>query len=378
MPVRNTVETWGSVAKAFHWTIAVLIIGQFVLGVIAVNLPVGMEKLTVLARHKSVGITILGLAILRLAWRAANRVPAMPAGMTRWERLAARTTHAALYALLIVVPLAGWTMSSAKNFPVSWFGLVQLPDFVALDDAVYDRTHAMHVALAFTLGGIVVLHLVAALKHHFIDRDDVLRRMLPFVRIPALLGLLLAALLAPGGLSAAVPEPGKPATDWHGSGSSGTLRFQFNQAGAATTGAFNRFTVALAMAADGSPARLSVVVDVGSIDTQDKDRDAALRAPDIFDAGTFPQATFVADRIEHTGGNLYAAAGKLTIRGVSREVILPFLLARFAGDPPGWKIAGNMPINRLDYGVGQGEWRSTAMVGNAVTIEWSVRLTPGR
>ncbi|MGD9599176.1 MAG: YceI family protein [Steroidobacteraceae bacterium] len=372
MPIRNTLERWGSIAQFFHWVIVLLVIGQFVLAFMADSLPVGMQKLALLARHKSFGITILALATLRLMWRAANRTPPMPPTMAPWERLGARAAHALLYGLLFAVPLAGWTMSSAKNFPVSWFGLFQLPDLVAPNESTYDVLHEVHEILAFTLGGVAILHLLAALKHHFIDRDAVLRRMLPFVRVPGIAALLLAGSLAlQGDASAAAPAPGTAT----GGAASGTLQFRFTQAGAATVGSFGQFEATLTTGPDAAPAALRVTVDTGSIGTQDKDRDTALRSRDLFDVAQFPRATFVSDSIRRTAAGRFEAPGKLTIRGVTRDVTLPFALtADPEGTTTGWLLAGELSIRRLDYGIGQGEWRSTEMVGDAVTVVYSVKL----
>lgn len=180
MPIRNTRERWGALAKSLHWVIAALIVVQFVLANIAEDLPLGMEKIATLARHKSVGITILGLAVLRLLWRLLDRRPIESAPANSWLLRLAQLTHGALYLLLFAVPLSGWIMSSARNFPVSWFNLWQLPDLVTANDATYRAAHEAHEALTTALGVLALIHIAAALKHHFVDRDDVLRRMLPF------------------------------------------------------------------------------------------------------------------------------------------------------------------------------------------------------
>lgn len=182
MPIRNTTARWGAIAQTFHWVIVVLIITQFVLISIEGNLPLGLQKLIWLARHKSVGITILGLAILRLIWRWLNPTPELPDTLKPYERVLAKVTHVGLYVLLFIMPLTGWMMSSARNFPVSWFNLVQLPDLVGPDRALYDTLHTTHAVLAWLLVGVAVLHVLAALKHHFVLKDDTLRRMLPFTR----------------------------------------------------------------------------------------------------------------------------------------------------------------------------------------------------
>jgi cytochrome b561 len=182
MALRNTTRRWGAIAQTFHWVIVALVIVQVTLAEMADDLPNGMRKLTLLARHKSVGITILMLVILRLGWRSLNPHPPLPDNLKPYERKVAHFTHAALYTLLFAVPLSGWMMSSARGFPVSWFGFFQLPDLVPKSRPLYDALLVTHHTLAWTLIGVIVLHVAGALKHHFWHKDDVLRRMLPFTR----------------------------------------------------------------------------------------------------------------------------------------------------------------------------------------------------
>lgn len=181
MKLRNTVTQWGTPAKLLHWLVVLLIIGQFVLASLAEDLPLGMAKLGMLARHKSVGITIFALAVLRLLWRLLNPTPELPANTPPWQRRLAQTTHALLYAVILAMPLSGWAMSSAKNYPVSWFGLIQLPDLVAPNESLFSTLKETHEALATALLVLAALHVAGALKHHFIEKNGVLRRMLPFL-----------------------------------------------------------------------------------------------------------------------------------------------------------------------------------------------------
>lgn len=178
MTLRNTTYRWGAVAQTLHWLIVVLLIVQITLALWADELH-GMQKLAMLARHKSVGLTIMVLALLRLLWRSTNPTPPLPPTLKPYERSLARVTHALLYILLFALPLSGWTMSSARGFPVSWFGFFQLPDLVPKDKSLYDALVMTHGILASVLVAVVVLHIAAALKHHFVLKDDVLRRMLP-------------------------------------------------------------------------------------------------------------------------------------------------------------------------------------------------------
>jgi cytochrome b561 len=178
MPARNSPVRYGWVAQALHWGVVVLLVVQVTLGKIADGLPVGLERLVTMSRHKSFGITILGLAIIRLAWRWLDPPP-LPTRMPRWQEVAARLNHWALYVLLFALPLTGWLMSSAANRPASWFGLVQLPDFVAPDERLEEAFEAAHEFLVNALFALVGLHVAAALKHQFVDRDGLFLRMLP-------------------------------------------------------------------------------------------------------------------------------------------------------------------------------------------------------
>src|SRR5215475_14803925 len=155
MTIRNTTARWSAVAQLLNWAIVVLIIVQVTLASIADDLPLGMKKLAMLARHKSVGITILGLAVLRLLWRWMNPTPALPNTLKPYERVLATVTHAGLYIVLFAMPLSGWMMTSARGFPVSWFGFFQLPDFVPKNEALYNAMKDTHHVLAAVLYAIV-------------------------------------------------------------------------------------------------------------------------------------------------------------------------------------------------------------------------------
>ena len=181
--LRNTRTRWGALSQLLHWLMAALIGVQIGLGLTGADLPLGMSKLATLARHKSLGVTILALAIIRLAWRALNPTPAPPAALKAYERRLARATHAALYVLLIALPMTGWIMSSARGFPVSWFNLAQLPNLVTPSPPLYHAMVLTHGVLASALGLILILHVAAAIRHHFVLRDEILRRMLPASRI---------------------------------------------------------------------------------------------------------------------------------------------------------------------------------------------------
>jgi len=182
MPNRTMPARYSGLAQLFHWVIAALIVTQFVLARMAQDLPLGARKLGLLARHKSVGMTILMLAILRLLWRLKTARPELPPAMNRLERITAHGTHIAFYVLLFAMPLTGWMMSSAKSYSVSWFGLFTWPNLIGKNEAAFEFLRTTHDTLSDVLFAVAVLHILAALKHHFWNRDDVLKRMLPFTK----------------------------------------------------------------------------------------------------------------------------------------------------------------------------------------------------
>ena len=174
---------YASTAIALHWLIFVLIACGFTLAVYMVGLPLSPQKLKYFSWHKWIGVTVFVLVVVRLAWRLTHPAPALPATMPLWQRRAAALNLFALYVLLLVIPPTGWLYSSATGVPTVYLGLVQLPDLLAKDKALAEQLKLIHVTLNFTMLALVVIHAAAALKHHFVDRDDVLRRMLPFVKL---------------------------------------------------------------------------------------------------------------------------------------------------------------------------------------------------
>lgn len=160
-----------------HWLIALALVGTFSLGLYMHELPLSPTKLKLYSWHKWAGVTIFLLVLIRLAWRLGHRPPELPAAMPAWQRQASGIVHGLLYLLMFAVPLSGWLMSSAKGFQTVWFGVLPLPDLVGKNEGLGEILEEVHEALNFTLLGLVAVHVAAALKHHFIDRDDVLRRM---------------------------------------------------------------------------------------------------------------------------------------------------------------------------------------------------------
>lgn len=178
--LKSGKEYWGSLAKFFHWTTVILILAQGTLGLIMVGLPKRPDVIPVYSFHKSLGLTILAFATLRLLWRAVDGRPREPASVPDWQVTAARIGHAVLYALIFLVPVSGWWFDSVSALrPLYWFGLFEVPHLGGPAPAWKHFAAETHEFLFWTLLAVAAGHAAIALYHHFHDRDEVLRRMLP-------------------------------------------------------------------------------------------------------------------------------------------------------------------------------------------------------
>lgn len=362
MELRNSEDRFGWVAKGFHWLTAAAIAAMFAIAWWMDALPIGLAKLQAYGWHKSIGLSILAVTALRLLWRLANPQPRFLGGPD-WQRRASTVAHWLLYVCLIAMPMLGWLMSSAANTPVNLFGLVVLPDLVAPDRSLADLLATAHATLAYVLLVLVALHAAAALKHHLVDRDATLRRMLPAI-------LVLAVFMAPVGAGAASPEG---LASWRTDPDRSRIAFTFTQLGSPIEGEFRDYDIDIRFDPEGPSGRVRVVIDTASIDTGDDDRDAEARGSDFFAADAFPQAVFEAREIRRGGGaDALEAVGVLTLKGRTREIALPFAI-RIDGETA--HAAGSLVVNRQDFAIGTGEWATNQAVGDDVTISISVTAT---
>ncbi|MGI9418404.1 MAG: cytochrome b/b6 domain-containing protein [Geminicoccaceae bacterium] len=390
-------QGYDALARVFHWITALLIIALFALGWYMVDLDnADPEKFRLYQIHKSIGITVLLLAILRLAWRFVHSPPPWPSHMAPWERMAAAGAHWALYGLILLQPVLGILQSNAANFPIVLWGGVELPALLAPSPALEDVFLSAHHLLANVLAGLVLLHVAAALRHHIQLKDDVLRNMLPSSGVGIGVAVLAIALLLPpfllirssgpaatasgsemqttavagdDGDTEKAEVPGDSWTIEEGS----TLGFIALQQGSEVPGSFDIFDAVIVFDPDDlENSRIDVDIDVTSINTGQKARDDTLNSPSFFDTATWPSAAFKSRIVTATGEGQYEAAGTLTIRDVTKDAVLPFSLT-IQADPedPARERAeaiGELPILRLDYGVGQGDWSSTGTVADEVVI----------
>lgn len=179
-----SADRYTATAITLHWLIAVMIVGGFAMGLYMTGLKLSPDKLKLYAWHKWSGMTVLALAALRIIWRWTHPTPPPLPGQPRWQLQAAQAAHLALYGLIIAIPLSGWLYSSASGYPVVYFGIkaLQLPDLVDKNKELAKALKEVHELLNWTMAALVTVHATAAIKHHLIDRDGTLARMLPWLR----------------------------------------------------------------------------------------------------------------------------------------------------------------------------------------------------
>ena len=174
--MQSSPHRYTRTAIALHWLMAVGLIGAIGMGWWISELPMSVQRLKLINWHKWAGIALLSLALVRLVWRLSHRPPPEPP-MPAWQAKAAAAAHGLLYVLMFLVPLLGWAYSNAAGFPVVWFGVLPLPDFVGTDKELAPTLKGLHKIAAWTLAVLILAHLGAALKHQFLDRDRLLARM---------------------------------------------------------------------------------------------------------------------------------------------------------------------------------------------------------
>jgi cytochrome b561 len=178
-PMSAAPARYDAIAIGFHWLLALMIVGAFGMGLYMTGLPFSMQRVKLYNWHKWAGMTILALSALRLLWRLWHRPPPEASGPP-WQQLAAKTTHRAMYVLFFAIPLVGWAYSSAAGFQIVVYGVLPMPNLLPTDKALAELIKPWHGWLAYALAALVVLHVGAGLKHHFVDHDGLLHRMRPW------------------------------------------------------------------------------------------------------------------------------------------------------------------------------------------------------
>lgn len=366
----NDVESNGysAVAKALHWLVAGGVVLQYVLAKLAENAEDGgarFRQFVLLANHKSVGITILALALVRLAWRLTH-TPPRPLDMPAWQRVAASVSHGGLYALIVLLPLTGWLMSSSSNVPVSWFNLFQLPDLVGASEDAAMTFETVHGAMARVLFVLALLHVAASLKHALVDRDGIIGR------IASPTSIVLFVLVVAAGLIALTPagRADEPAGAWTIDYADSYIRFDAEQAGATFQGEWTDWHAELRFdPADPGTGAFEVSIVVAGVRTGDAERDETLMDPAFFDGDGYPEVRYRADGFSSNADGSFTAAGLIRVKGADYPVVLNFTVA---SSGTARLLTGTARLDRLALGIGTGEWSDTAWIGQFVDV--SVRV----
>lgn len=368
-------ERYTPLAMALHWLLALAIVGALGVGVYMAGLPVSPARLKLYSWHKWAGVTILLLSALRLLWRLGHRPPALPAqvlsAMPPWQRVAHHGVHHLMYVLFFAVPLTGWAYSSAAGFPIVWFGVLPLPDFVPVDKALAQGIKPWHAVAAFTLAALVVLHVAAALKHQFVDRDGLLDRMRPARRLQGLALWGALGALGWGGLA----TPGWAATPGAAQlvAARSDVVFVSTQMGVPVEGRFRRFDAQVVLdPRQPQSGRVSFVVDLASASMGAPEAEAELGKPEWFDVARFAQARFVSSSVRGLGGGRFEVRGTLTLKGVARELVVPVQLAQSGGASV---ATGSVAIKRTAFKIGSGEWADPSLVADEVSVRFRLTFT---
>lgn len=382
MSLSNTHSSYGGVAKTFHWLTALLMFTVIPLGYFADQLAQAIVDPDVattdadLARatflfsfHKTLGVILFFVALARVLWAFTQPKPGLLNADNIPEAFAAETIHWLLYGSLILAPLSGWIHHAATTgYAPLWLPFGQTLPFVPKNPEFAEFMSGLHFVFVWTLVVALALHIAGALKHHVIDRDSTLRRMLPgttdlpqvtpqphspapFLAALALWGGSFAAATVAGVFEHKQPQLATAAletvqSDW--TVEEGTLALTITQMGSPVTGSFEEWTAAITFdepSAPGPAGNADVTVAIGSIALGTVTGQAL--GKDFFDAATFPTATFKAELFKTETG--YEARGPLTIRDKSLDIVLPFALD-LQGNTA--KMKGQVDLNRLDFGVG--------------------------
>lgn len=178
MRIKNTQNHYGLITIFLHWTMVVLIIGLIILGLVMVDLPIGLKKLRYFGWHKEYGMLALLIGLLRFVWRLSNRTPALPVSIPVWQKHSAHFVHWMFYVYMLLMPVTGWILTSAAGLPVSFFGLFVFPDLVSPSKNLMNTMILTHELMGYALIGAILLHTSAAFLHHFYYKDNVLRGMI--------------------------------------------------------------------------------------------------------------------------------------------------------------------------------------------------------
>ncbi len=388
------MQSYSSFSKALHWVTALLIFGLLSVGFYMVGMEDSPFKFQVYGWHKSFGTLVLLLVIVRVGWKIVSMQPPVIASHAVWEKLLAKLVKWALILGMFAMPLSGWIMSNAGDYPYGFFGLFEMPHLVGKNQALYRLSQGIHEWAAWGIIGALALHMAGAFKHHFIDRDETLQRM-TYRRLGLIGGVILTFIagilwVAPVALSLLgeedhaqhnhvqtssesaaqdhdhhVHESSLPR--WYIQKEESAIYFDATQYGAVFKGVFENFSGEIFFDPDNlAQSKVDMTIDIGSINTGAPERDTQARGGEWFDVVSFPEARFVSKKFEALGGNQFSVTGDLTLKNMTQDITFPFTLDFPADDQAHMKA--ELTLNRLEFNIGTGQWTSDEAIGDAVKI----------
>mgnify|MGYP001198726204 CR=1 FL=1 len=396
-------QSYHKLSKLIHWATALIIFVLLLVGFNMTAMEYSDDKIQLYNLHKSFGILVLILLVLRIAMLVIKGKPKSLPTHKSWEKGLSHLVHVLLYLALLAIPLSGWIMSSAGDFPVKFFGLT-LPPITTKNENLFELSEEAHEIMALCLIAIVGLHILGALKHHFIDRDETLKRMTsPSFGMKAgiFLTLAVALLFAPSVYKAGeevlhelseeehreheedaheeraelktVSDKIKTAsvTAWDVDQEASIINISVVQSGAPFSGHFSDIAGDIFFDPEFlDQSSVYIKIPVATLETGSSDRDAQAQSEDWFYAKEFPYIIFESKSFEKAEeSNKFISNGELSIRGVTMPITLPFeLLIEESNSQQDAVMKAEIVLNRLDFGVGQGEWKKTDTIENEVSL----------
>lgn len=387
-------QSYSRLSKIIHWVMAVIILLMISTGFFMVQMNFSPFKFEIYALHKSFGFLILLLVVFRLIARFTKPTPPPIKTHSVYEKFLSKAVHILLYMLMILIPVSGWLMSSAGDFPQQFFGLFEMPDLVEKNKEIFAFFRESHELFGFSILLIIGLHMAGAFKHEYIDGDETLRRMtkknLSMVSLVYLTVLFVALWLGPWMIlsknppqeeqlvvSNSLPNTKAPPSEkivnaWDIIQDHSHIKFSADQYGTSFEGAFKTLSGQIIFdPEDLANSGVRIEVDLTSIQTGSSDRDQQALGHDWFFTDEFPKAIFESTEFIKTAPNHFLVTGKLTLRDQTQIISFPFTLD-IEEKSEALKVAkmtAELSLNRLDYGVGQGQWEDGKAIGKIIELQ---------
>ncbi len=380
---------------------ALIILGLVLVGFYMKALPYSPEKLDIYAVHKSFGLLILWMVGLRILWRLWTKPPAPQKNHESWEKILAHIAHITLYVAMIGMPLTGWLMSSAGEYPVPFFG-IKMPDLVSKNPDLAKLMNSTHTIIGYVLILTIFLHAAGALKHHFIDRDETLIRMmtekgqrfLPYLIVIVLILFALGAarfvlpkiiqmqekvvqdVSTSNDTSEVVAAKNQPneVTEWFIQQDESHIEFSSSVYGTEFTGQFQNFSGQIYFDPDNlEKSTVNITIDITSAETGDDSRDTQMQKSEWFDTSNYPEAKFISTSFKRLSDKQYEAIGDLRIKEVTQTVRLPFTLdITNEGRSEVAQMTSDITLDRQDFGLGGDQWSNGSDIGFEVPLRIKV------